>query len=314
MRRSKFLLLALAALLLASCSLARAEDHPEAGDRWVGLYVVPTQGYASDFYDNPNLEEYGSTQVETGKFGVLSFPQEVLFAVEDEVGNYTFPGMENGYSLFYIEGEDEVRSHYTAIISNMDEHENANTLAYTDEGTSITLSGAVHFGPPLGATDWDPYTDGTIWRYYNVYQTADGRVYLNGYGDSTNGPMSKTQTETRTRHENGKTVQDETVSVTVAIKTVPRLDRLVVTQFDSSNQIVQSEDLPLQNDRTEVYCQPETAWLLVEETSLDGTERAVYSVPEGEDPVSHSYVLLDDSGFGSLAHLNIYGWLPVQPR
>ena len=38
----------------------------------------------------------------------------------------------------------------------------------------------------------------------------------------------------------------------------------------------------------------------------DGTERAVYDPPEGEDPVSHEYVLLDEEGLGSMAYLNIY--------
>lgn len=306
MKRSKCLLLALAALLLAGCSLARAEAHPEARDRWVGFYVVPSRNGRNDFYDNPHLEEYGSFEADTEEFGTLRFPQDVLFAVKDEVGNYTFPGMETGYSLFYVD-ETHDGNHCTAFVSNMGPHDDGAALSYKDEGSSITFSGTVCFGPPLGVTAWDPYTSGTIWRYYNVYQTPEGRVYLNGNGDSTNGPMTKTQTETRASRENGETVQEETLSVTVAVEAVSRLERLVVTQFDSSNQIVRSEDLSLREDRTEVRCQPETAWVLVEEIGPEGTERTVYDPPEDEDPVSHDYVLLDDDGYGCLACLNIYG-------
>ena len=307
MNKTKLWPLLAAALLLSACSLAQAEGEA-AGDAWVGFYVYPTQGYGREFYDNPNLEEYGSSQVEAGALGALTFPQEALFAVEDEVGNYIFPGLEGGYSLFYVEGEDEARDHYTAIISNMGPHETGNGIAYRDEGSSITLSGAVYYGPPLGAEDWDSYTnDNTIWHYYNVYQTPEGRVYLNGHGDSTNGPMSKTQTETRARHLDGEMVGEETVSVTVAVEAVPRLDRLTATQFDGDNRLLQSEDLSLTGDRGELHCLPETAWILVEEHSPSGVERYVYNPPEeGGDPVSHDYVLLNSDGYGRLAFLHIY--------
>ncbi len=311
MKKSKFLLLALLALALTGCSLARAEASPESEDRWVGFYVVPSQGYNSGFYDNPYLEEYGSDSVDTEEFGTLTFSRDVLFAVKDEVGNYTFPGMETGFSLFYVETAEE-HGPCTAIVSNMGPHDDGVALTYMDEGSSITLSGTIYCGPPLGVTDWNAYEDGTIWNFYKVYETADERVYINGDGDSTNGPMSHTTTETRTDTRNGETVQEETISVTAAIETVSRLERLVATQFDENYAVVQSEDLSLQNDRPEVHCLAETAWVLVEEIGPESTERTVYSVPEGEDPVSHEYVLLDDDGCGYMAYLHIYGNRPAR--
>lgn len=305
MKKNKWLLPALLALLLTGCSLARAEASPESGDRWVGFYVAPTQGYDSGFYDNPYLEEYGADSVDTKEFGTLTFPREVLFAVEDEAGNYTFPGMEKGYSLFYVDTEED-HGHCIKMVSNMGPHDDGVALTYKDEGSSITFSGTVYCGPPLGVTDWNAHEDGTIWHLFRVYEAADGRVYLNGDGDSTNGPMTHTRTEKRSGTWNGETVQEETISVTVAIETVSRLERLVVTQFDENNAILQSEDLSLQSDRTEVRCQAETAWVLVEEIGPEGTERTVYGVPEGEDPAFHDYVLLDDDGYGYLAYLHIY--------
>ena len=305
MKKSKFLLLALLVLVLTGCSLARAEAAPENEDRWVGFYVVPTQGYDSGFYDNPYLEEYGSDTVKTEEFGTLTFSRDVLFAVEDETGNYTFPGMETGFSLFYVDKVEEYGP-CTKVVSNMGPHEDGVALTYQDERSSITISGTVYCGPPLGVTDWNAHEDGTIWHLFRVYETADERVYINGDGDSTNGPMGHTRTETRTGAWNGETVQDETFSAAVSIEAVPRMERLVVTQFDENNAIVQSEDMSLRNDRSEVRCLAETAWVLVEEISRSGTERTVYSVPEEADPVSHDYVLLDDDGYGYLAYLNIY--------
>lgn len=305
MKKSKILLLALLILTLTGCSLARAEVPPENGDRWVGFFVVPSRGGRDAFFDNPYLEEYDTQEVVTEQFGTLTFPQNVLFAVEDKVGNYTFPGIETGFSLFYSE-ETTDAGHCTRVVSNMGPYEDGFHITERDEGSSITIGGAVFFGPPPGVADWDPYGGDTIWTFYRVYQAGDGRIYIDGSGNSTNGPMSHTRTETRTTQENGETTQEETLSVTAALKAVPRLERLVLTQFDGNNAVLRSEDLSLQSERTEVRCLKETVWLLVEEISAEGVERTVYNPPEGEDPVSHDYVLLDDDGYGHLACLNIY--------
>lgn len=304
MKRCKFVLLALLALTLTGCSLARAEAPSESGDRWVGFYVAPSQGGRDNFYNNPYLEEYGALEVETEQFGTLTAPREVLFALEDEFENYAFPGMETGFSLFYLDETTET-SHCTRTVSDMGPHDGFH-IVETDEGSSITFGGTVCFGPPVGVTDWDPYDDNTIWTFYRVYQTENGRVYIDGEGNSANGPITQTSAETRTVTENGETTREETISVTVAVKAVPRLERLAVTQFDGNNSVLQSEDLSLQSERTEVRCLAETAWILVEEISADGVERTVCEVPVGEEPVSHDYVLLDDDGYGHLACLNLY--------
>lgn len=314
MRRSKWLLAAaLAALLLAGCSLARPEEQGAQRDRWIGFYVVPSQGYVDHLADNPHVEEYGVFSAETDKFGTLTFPQEALFAVEDEAGNYIFPGIDKGYSLFICRRYDLDAPGYrglnysVGIVSNMGPGEEGPQFSYTDEGVSETASGVIYCGPPLGASaDWDSYTNGnTIWRYYDVYQTGDGRIYINGDGDSVNGLMSKTQTATNTRTENGESFT-ETVQISVSMQAAQRLEKLVVTQFDENNAILRADDLNLESDRPELRCLPETAWVLVEEVSAKGTERTVYEPPEGEEPVSHEYVLLDGEGLGSMGYLNIY--------
>lgn len=305
MKQRKFLLLALAALLLTGCSLAQAEADG-ARDRWAGFYVVPTQGYESGFYDNPYLEEYGTASADS-EFGTLVFPQEVLFAVEDEAGNYTFPGLEKGFSLFRVLKTEEYGL-VDEFVSNMAPDEEVNTTVVNDEGTSYTFSGTVYYGPPADAADWweANLDDATVWHCYDVYQTEDGRVYLTGSGNSFNGLGSMTQTRTWTQRENGETVQKETVKVTVNVESTERLERLAAIQFDENNAILQSEDLSLQNDRPELHCLADTAWVLVEETGPEGTKRTLYDVPEGEDPVSHMFVLLDDEGCGFPAYLNIY--------
>ena len=307
MKTRKLLLLVLLTLTLTGCSLARAEVSPGSGDRWVGFYVVPFQGGRNAFSDNPYLEEYGTLNTEAGQFGTLTISKDVLFAVENDARNYTFPGIETGFSLFYLEGTTDAGNLYTRVVSDMGAHENGLSFADRDEGSFITLSGTVYCGPPPGVTDWTPYGGGAVWwTFYRVYQTEDGRVYIDGSGDSTNGPMTHSITETRTVRKNGETVREETLTVTAAVEAIPRLERLVVTQFDENNAVLRSEEMSLQSDRTEVRCLAEAAWILVEEISAEGVKRTVCNIPEGEDPISHDYVLLDDDGYGCLAYLNIY--------
>lgn len=303
----------LAVLLLVGCSLARPEAAAESGDRWIGFYVVPSRGYVDHLADNPYVEEYGSFSAKTDQFGTLSIPRDALFAVEDEVGNYTFPGIEKGYSLFIYRKYDPEHSGYqdrnysVGVVSNMAPGEETTQIKYTGEGVSESASGVIYYGPPLGApADWDAYTNGDmIWRYYNVYQTADGRIYLNGDGDSVNGLMSKTQTATNTQTENGE-IFTEILQVSVAMERAQRLERLVVTQFDGDNAILRSDDLALGEELPEIACGPETVWVLVEEIGKDGAVRTAHNVPgPEEEPVSHKVVLLDEEGLGQLAYLTI---------
>lgn len=308
MKKNRWLLCALAALLLAGCSLAQPEERASGGDRFAGFYLVCTQGYSDRLLDNPYLEEYGTDSFETGQFGTLSFSREVLFAVEDETGNYVFPGMEGGYSLFRIETNDE-HGYVSQMVSNMAPGEEGNAIRVSDEGTSNTISGTVYCGPPLGAEDWDAHVDNTrIWTCYRVYQTADGRVYIDGSGNSSGGGggfgYSENQTQTITDWD-GETVT-ENIDVHVKVEIVERMERLVVTQFDGNNASVRSDDLALRDELPEINCEAETAWVLVEEVNSGGTVRTAYNVPEeGEEPVSHMVVLLDGEGLGRNAYLTI---------
>ena len=102
--RNKLLCLLLAAVLtaLTGCSLARPEQKAAFEDRWIGFYVVynPPGSYDNSFSSNPNLVEMGTTSLDTGEYGALAIPREVLPGEEDpDTGNITFPDL-TGYSLF----------------------------------------------------------------------------------------------------------------------------------------------------------------------------------------------------------------------
>lgn len=311
MKRKLILLPAvlLAALLLADLtggSLAQPEAGDSGGDRFAGFFVAyDVTGSGRDaFYDNPNLTASGAKTVDT-EYGAFSLPRNILVGKKGKDGQYTFPGIE-GLCLFLIHGEMDGGSPYTEVVSDMSDCEN--NVTQTDAETLYECSGTAYLGPPLDAgPDWDQYTDAGIVTYYRVYEAPDGTVYLDGGGNSVSGGLgSYSENRTISTTVDGK-ISSETIQVTVRGEYAPRLEKLTVSQFDGNNALLQSDELALRDDMPEVECLPETAWVLVEELSADGTTRTLYNAPQkGEEPsATHTVVLLDDDGWGRTAALNI---------
>lgn len=303
------LLLAVALTALTGCSLARPEQEAAAEDRWIGLYVVYSPpGTYNDFNSNPNLVEMGTTSLDTGKYGTLAFPREVLLGEEDpDTGDITFPGLE-GYSLF-IRHKQEDYGPVTAVQSDMSPGEEGTTINNSDQGTAETASGVIWWGPPLdAASDWDSYENAGIWHAYNVYETADGQVYLDGSGNSYSGGgsgMGFSSDATYTYTENGESRTDS-VSVSVSVKYAPRLTALRVVEFAGDNSVVNTTDLPLTEDLPALVPTADTAFLIVEEESREGVKRTLYSTENlAEEPAYHEVVLLDQEGRGHGVYLTI---------
>ena len=193
--RNKLLCLLLAAALTAltaGCSLARPEQENAPEERWIGLYVVyDPPGTYTDFSSNPNLVELGTESLDAGKYGSLTIPREVLLGEEDpDTGDIVFPGLA-GYSLF-IRHIQEDSGYVTAVQSDMSPGEEGTAVASSDEGVAESADGLIWWGPPLdAAADFDPdASPHGIWHGYNVYETSDGQVYLDGTGNSYGGAGS----------------------------------------------------------------------------------------------------------------------------
>lgn len=292
--------MALAMLLAAGCSLAQPEREAgtEQGDRFAGVYMVYEEPGGRDFYDNPNLEEYGADTVDLGGLGTHSFPRQVLFAGEDG----RFPGLE-GRALYALNTEEEWGP-CTTSVGDLDG--GSYNMKVTDEGTEIDISGVLYIGPPENApADWSTNDIPGVWRAYKVYQTADGRAYLGGSGDSFHGgPMGITLTEEQSSSVNGETKKDR-MSVKVEVEQVPRLESVTVRQYGEDGVPLGSTEIPLLDGPDPVRWLEDAAWAVVEERDADGAKRSVYNKPgPGEEVASHTYVLLDGRGLGHSQMLN----------
>lgn len=311
--RNKWLCLLLAAALTAltaGCSLARPEREAAQEDRWIGFYVVynPPGSYDNSFSSNPNLVEMGTTSLDTGEYGALAIPREVLPGEEDpDTGDIVFPGLE-GYSLF-IRHKQEDSGYVTAIQSDMSPGE-GQTVHSSDEGTAESASGVIWWGPPLdAAADFDPNEDGYgIWHAYRVFETADGQVYLDGSGNSYGGAgsdMGFSSDAAYTYTENGETRKDS-ISVSVSVKYTPRLTALRVVEFDEDNSVVKTSALPLTEELPLLTLEEDTAFLVVEEESADGVKRTLYAAGDFTDGAQyHEVILLDEAGRGHGVYLTM---------
>lgn len=311
--RNKWLCLLLAAALTAltaGCSLARPEREAAQEDRWIGFYVVynPPGSYDNIFNSNPNLVEMGTTSLDTGEYGALAIPREVLLGEEDpDTGDIVFPGLE-GYSLF-IRHKQEDSGYVTAIQSDMSPGE-GQTVHSSDEGTAESASGVIWWGPPLdAAADWDPNEDGYgIWHAYRVFETADGQVYLDGTGNSYGAggsDMGFSSDAAYTYTENGETRKDS-ISVSVSVKYTPRLTALRVVEFDGDNSVVKTTALPLTEELPLLTLESDTAFLVVEEESADGVKRTLYAAGDFTDGAQyHEVILLDEAGRGHGVYLTM---------
>ena len=309
--RNKLLCLLLAAVLtaLTGCSLAQPEQETAQEDRWAGFYVVyNAPGTYNNFNSNPNLTEMGTTSLDTGSYGALTIPREVLLGVEDpDTGNITFPDL-TGYSLF-IRHRQEEHGSVTQTISDMSPGEEGTYITSADSGTAESADGVIWWGPPLdAAADWDSQEDAGIWHAYNVYETADGQVYLDGSGNSYGGAgsgMGFSSDAAYTYTENGETRKDS-ISVSVSVKYTPRLTALRVVEFDEDNSVVKTTALPLTEELPLLTLESDTAFLVVEEESADGVKRTFYAAGDFTDGAQyHEVILLDEAGRGHGVYLTM---------
>lgn len=305
--------LLLVVLGLSGCSLAQPERGGDEGgvnadgDPFVGFCLVYDEAGRYPLQDNPNLTEYGEETLDLGELGSHAFPREVLFAGESG----RFPGLE-GYTLYCLETKEEYGS-CTTMVSDMSEGDNK--VNDTDGNVSTELSGVVYMGPPADAgPDWDIYESaGGVWTALRVYQAPDGRAYLDGSGDSFNGVgVGFSKSATQSVIKDGET-KSRSLKVSVQVKEAPRLESVTVLQYGADGALLTRTGVPLdavpaagETSGPAAAWEADAAWAVVEETSPSGTRRTAYDRPEeGEEPVSHTLILLDERGLGHTATLKI---------
>lgn len=275
-------MLALIMVVFSGCQLAKPEVA--AGqDRMVGVLVtteyldlLDLEGYlndhAWDLLDSMDLSGADLSQYQGRLYGELT---STGFDPHDEEQNFmqyalTFP-VEGFYFVgMYLSAsgnwgpEEET---YHSSFGNGGFSDVVPSLNVSDEGTDMTIRATIAF-----------CQEGNITYYANpIYQTADGRVYATaGMGFTADlaggGEMSTTQSVTCTTTREGKEVTETTTVTVRAIYALPTRE-LTILQMDENNNLLTRETYPLDSIPEAVDLNSETAYLIVETTDGQKTDR-----------------------------------------
>lgn len=307
MKTKLLTLLLMLSLGLTGCSLARPEKTDtglQSGDRFLGVYMVFRGDYDSwNFHDNPYLEELGTEEIDTGKYGTLPFPREVLFGeIHRAEHTVTFPGLE-GYALFAYSWTDEDGAPCSTSFSDMGG--GGFHVIHSDEGTRHELEGTLYVLPN---TSENTVQHG-VWTALRVFQTSDGRIYVDGSGNSYSGGgfSTITQEATYTETVNGESTSNS-VQVTVHMEEAAPLEKLVLIQFGENSTILRTEEVSIPEEGLDYYTLENAEWVLIEEHRSTGVERTVVTPQRGEDAKAeyHGVVQFNEEGRGFDTQLRIW--------
>ncbi len=332
-------------VLDASGGTLAQPERTDQRDRWIGFHLVYEKSPRAVDLSDPGWEdhldeyepedrtgwvEYGSDRLTLDGLGTVDVAREVLFGRYDEENNrYVFPGKE-GFNCFLASVPEEEWPYQdqpslflgqvvTGYIDMLEQTltfsaaEGTVKVGYDapdpdeDAGEFRYLHGKVYLGPPVDNTNWNTENYDYAFTAYRVYQTPDGRVYLDGGGNSYGGVggFGVTSTETSTVTVNGKP-STRTIEVGFNIEGVERLTQAAVTWFDGDNAPLSVRALTPEEigEGLELSRPAGAVWALVEEKRTDGTnDRTVYTLEE--EPVTHGLILLDSRGLGHAAAVTL---------
>lgn len=234
MKRKRSLIFMLAAVLLvmSGCSLAVEDAGGADGhDRLIGAFI--TKEYLDLFDMERYFNENADKLLRGGEISARDTAayQGRLYAVMDEEGEISFPGVE-GAMLLCPKLEDSGVEHYANISSGVSDVKLS--VNATDYGDEQTLEGTV-------------YANAGTFYANPVYQSPDGSIYAvsgNGYimqsnWDAEGEVCAATLSETYTETWNGQTSSlTNSVTVHFAVKFPPKL--ITLYQMDEDNRILRA--------------------------------------------------------------------------
>lgn len=270
-------------ICIARGTLVQAENTQvlQRQDRFVGFHIV----VGPRDQDRSKWVEYGESTLDTGEFGSFSFPNSVLFGeYQEDTGEWIFPGMpgnnafyttcgaeeeglSSGYAGLHTDVNIAFSSHLAQPYAHTLEDVDADTSVLVDDTRdSISLSGTVY----LPASQM-----GHIVTYYRVYETMDGRIYLDGSGNSSSGDgiegfgMGSTEEEVVT--VNGTQSYTATTDIWVDVEYVYPCVSLLLLEYNAANECIATT--ALSTEEQELSLHPDATWCVVQETDAIGETR-----------------------------------------
>lgn len=282
--KRKSVIVALALTLgLSGCQLARPDQETAQADRLIGLYVT------TEYVDLFNMEDFLEDRLNDGWTGGeitgdTSHYQGRVYAVRDEAGNYSFPGVPEGVNAFWPREEQEDGSLLYASACGLEVLDGGSDLKRLDGGVEQTCRVTLYLDAGRGnAAFFNP-----------VYQTASGEIYLtSGTGmsvyDETSaqatGAFTHTMSDETKVTDSAGAVRTDSFSVEATVEFWTPLDTIAVTQMSGDGRVVRRDVFGGETLPDALPREADTAYYILEETRTEAGETVVErTLTEGDCP------------------------------
>ncbi len=278
-RRLLPVVLALMLLPFVGCQLADPSDGSVTGqDRLCGIFITTEPlDFSSD------EEEINIVPSWDGLNAVAVNPQDSrIYATRHDI---TTNGHKNWD--FTFDGLEGVRLLEPSVMYNDEEYrpsifDNEIDGIFTNiSNDALSITGTI-------------YTDihYPLIIYTNpVYQTPEGEVYVtNGQGMLINsvGSIASTKlTGATSETVNGVTSQ-KSMELELKIEAINTIDKIILKQMNDNNEMIVQIDITKEHIPESVSIMPDTAYIIMEQHSVDGSDKAV---------VDRSILKTDDNFF-----------------
>ena len=303
-------------LALTSGKLAQPERNSPERDRFVGFQLcyenVRPQGDGMA-QDRSDWTVYGNEELAIPGMGKTTVERRVLVGQYDEENNrYIFPGMEGLNCLITRQTSPDGTEHvnFQTDLADADKVTHVNRVDGDRTENTWSLSGTAFFGPPLDDRKWNTEDSDFIWTPYEVYQMADGTVYLTGtplgsYGGV--GGFTISQEESYDLDLGGGP-EGHSIQIEAKLESVERVVSVEVKAFDENDRELSTRTLTMDEigDGLDLELEEHAAWALVTETDRNGrVKRTAHSLDNADQKASHRLVRLDDDGLGHVVYLEL---------
>lgn len=275
-------------LLLTGCSLAKPEKTVTADDKMIGVFI--TVGEKNEIQEDDTWVTLGKEELNTN-LGNFELDKKVLIGKYDDKENTYRFGNHKGFLC--IETKDYTKDYPAfSTITDLDDvfvDKTSNMKETEDFDTEVSINSTLYL--PEKSQD-------ERLRFYNVFQSKDGLIYLDGTLDSIDGGTNDGEFKVTYEYKSNINGDDEIdkIAVNTKIKYFSKTKDIIINQYDSNGNLLKRKSIGVSNTDTTVSWLKDASFAIVEEVNEKEIKRVMINNKSDEDDCkSYSYHIEDNN-------------------
>ncbi len=283
MNKKKLIVTMIMMLLLTGCSLAKPEKMVSDDNRMVGVFI--TIGEENQIVEDDTWTTLGTEEL-TVDVGTFEVDKKVLIGTYDKKEDTYRFGNHQGFVCMEIR---DTTKDYPAFstISDLED-------VFVEKSSNMKDEDKFDTEVMLEATLYLPETlqDKNL-RFYNIFQSKDGTIFLDGTGNSLDGATDDGKFNVTYEYKNGEGETDK-IDVHVKFKLFKNSKEIFINQYDAQGNLLERKSLGLPKENATIAGVKDASFAIVEEVNDDGSKREmiVHDADEEENP-SYIYCIED---------------------